>query len=134
MTTRNRSFFDTNVILYAVTSPGAKADISEELIALGGVVSVQVLNEFAAVSRRKHNAPWQHVKASLESFRATLDVVPLTLETHETGVALAARYNFAIYDAMIVAAAKLAGCQTLYTEDLHNGQVLDQLKIENPFV
>jgi predicted nucleic acid-binding protein len=70
----------------------------------------------------------------LEVFRTTLAVVPLTLETHERGLELAERYRLQLYDGMIVAAAQLAGCTVLYSEDMHDGLVIDGLSIRNPYV
>ncbi len=131
---RSDEFFDTNILVYLFAEEAEKADTSNSLLLQGGVVSVQVLNEFVSVIRRKHRAPWSVVDDALAKFKAKLDVTPLTLETHELGVAIAKRHNFAIYDAMIVAAARLAGCRTLYTEDLHDGQVVGDLRIVNPYV
>jgi predicted nucleic acid-binding protein len=60
-------------------------------------------------------------------------VVPVVEDTHIRGLALAARYGLSVYDGIIVAAAQLAGCRTLYTEDMHDGLVIDQLTIRNPY-
>lgn len=109
--TRTEPCLDTNVLVYAVSQDRDKAQVSKELIARGGIVGVQVLNEFVAVARRKREAPWKDIVRSLATFRETLDVVSLTIETHERGDAIAERHNFAIYDAMIVAAAQLAAAQ-----------------------
>lgn len=126
-------FLDTNILVYAVSEDNERSGRSKELVARGGVVSVQVLNEFIAVSRRKSRAPWETLETSVSTFRETLDVVALTLETHQLGVALARHHNFSVYDAMIVAAAQLAGCRTLYSEDMHNGHEIGGLRIVNPF-
>ena len=61
-------------------------------------------------------------------------VEDLTVQTHQVGRALAERYQFSVYDAMIVAAALLSGCTTLWSEDMHDGLLVeDQLRIVNPF-
>jgi predicted nucleic acid-binding protein len=61
-------------------------------------------------------------------------VEDLTLQTHDVGRALSERYGFSIYDAMIVASALLAGCTTLWSEDMQDGLVVErQLRIVNPF-
>lgn len=127
-------FFDTNILVYFASAVGEKTVLSEQLIERGGVVSVQVLNEFTNVALRKQKLSWPEIRLASSFVRARCRVVPLSIETHEMGVALVERYNFSVYDAMIVAAARLAGCRTLYTEDLHNGQVLDGLRIVNPYV
>lgn len=127
-------FFDTNVLLYLLSGESAKADRAEEVVAAGGIVSVQVLNEFAAVAVRKLRLRHDEVREILEPIRAVCRVVPLTVETHDRALFLAGRYGFSIYDASIAAAALLAGCSTLYSEDLQHGQRLDEgLTIRNPF-
>lgn len=127
-------FFDTNVLLYLLSADASKADCAEALVAAGGTISVQVLNEFASVASRKFGMSWPEIREVLETIRAVCRVEPLGLETHELGVALAERYGFSIYDGTILASAQLAGCQVVFTEDLQHGQVIDdRLKIINPF-
>ena len=128
------SFFDTNVLVYLASGDSAKADRAEAVIAEGGSISVQVLNEVASVARRKMQMNWNETHALLEMLRGLLTVHPLTLETHETGLALAERYDLSLYDAMIVAAALHAGCDKLWSEDMQHGMVLQNgLRIVNPF-
>ena len=127
-------FFDTNILVYFASADTEKADRSDTLLRGGGVVSVQVLSEFAAVARRKHVMAWSSIRVVLAAVRSTCTVVPLTVETHELGLALAERHRLNVYDGMIVAAAKLARCTTLYSEDMHDGLVVDRLTIRNPYV
>ncbi len=128
------SFFDTNVLLYIASADTAKADRAEAAIAAGGAISVQVLNELANVARRKMRMSWADTHAFLSMLRALLTVHPLTIETHETGLELAERYGFSTYDAMIVASALQAGCDTLWSEDMQDGMAVDAgLHIVNPF-
>lgn len=130
-----RPFVDSNVLLYLISADAAKASRVEPLLAGRIVVSVQVLNEFANVARRKHALPWPALSEVLTGILHFADVRPLTLETHLRGRALAERYGFGIYDALIAAAAIEADCGTLLSEDLQHGQVLEQsLTILNPFV
>jgi predicted nucleic acid-binding protein len=127
-------FFDTNVLLYLASEDAAKAARAEAVVAEGGAISVQVLNEFANVARRKMRLSWADTHALLDLLRGLLSVHPLTVETHETGLALAERYGFSTYDAMIAAAALQAGCDTLWSEDLQDGMTLTEgLRIVNPF-
>jgi predicted nucleic acid-binding protein len=127
-------FFDTNVLVYLASGDAAKADLAEAVIAKGGAISVQVLNEVANVARRKMRMSWADTHALLTLLRGLMTVHPLTLETHETGLALAERYGFSIYDAMIVASALHAGCDTLWSEDMRHGMTLEEgLRIVNPF-
>jgi predicted nucleic acid-binding protein len=70
----------------------------------------------------------------LGTVRALLAVVPMSLETHDTGLALAERYGLSVYDAMIVAAALLSGCDRLWSEDMGHGLTIDgALRIVDPF-
>ena len=125
-------FFDTNVLLNLLSKDAAKADRAEALLATGGIVSVQVLNEFASVAR-KLAMTIAEIREILSTMRAVCLVRSLDIETHELGLEMAERYGFSIYDGLIVAAAVSAGCAILYTEDLQQGQVIDQLTIQNPF-
>jgi predicted nucleic acid-binding protein len=128
------SFFDTNVLLYLASGDPVKADRAERLVADGGMISVQVLNEITSVARRKMRMSWTETHDFLATVRGLLPVVPVTIETHEAGIALAERYGFSTYDAMIAASAMLSGCDTLWSEDLqHDMAVDDQLRIVNPF-
>jgi predicted nucleic acid-binding protein len=128
------AFFDTNIVLYLLSADSVKADRAEEIMGAGGRISVQVLNEVAAVARRKLGMSWREVLEVTTLVRSLCQVAPVTVETHERGLQLAQRLKFAVYDSMIVASALLAGCSTLYSEDLQHGQVIDgRLTIRNPF-
>jgi predicted nucleic acid-binding protein len=128
------SFFDTNVLLYIASGDPAKADRAEELIGAGGTISVQVLNEIANVARRKMGLSWTETRAFLSTMRSLLPVHPLTIEIHETGLAVAERFGLSTYDAMIAASALHADCDTLWSEDLQDGLALaDRLRIVDPF-
>jgi predicted nucleic acid-binding protein len=128
------SFFDTNVLLYLISDDTAKADRAENLIGDGGQISVQVLNELTNVVRRKIRLPWPETCAFLDVIRALLPVEPLSVAIHETGLALAQDHGFSIYDAMIVASALHADCDTLWSEDMQHGMLVEnRLRIVNPF-
>jgi predicted nucleic acid-binding protein len=129
-----RHFLDSNVLLYLISANAAKADRAEELIARGGCASVQVLNEFASVASRKYAVPWSNIADILGTVREVIFVVPLTIETHEKALELAPRTRYGFYDCLILASALQAGCETLYSEDLHTGHIIDgQLTLQNPF-
>jgi len=129
------AFFDTNVLLYLISVDEVKADRAESLIAGGGVISVQVLNEFASVAVRKHALSYQEIRDALEPIRTVCRLTPLTAETHDLGLRLAERYGFSVYDALIVAAALLADCKILYSEDMQHGQSIEnRLTLWNPFL
>ena len=128
-------FIDTNVLLYLLSADEAKADRAEETLAGGGVLSVQVLNEFAAVAFRKLGMSIGEIREALATIRAVCAVVPISEETHELGLQIAERYGLSLYDSMVIASALLAGCNTLLSEDLQDGQVIDgRLAIRNPFL
>jgi predicted nucleic acid-binding protein len=127
-------FFDTNLLLYLFSSSTDKADTVESLMAEGGTISVQVLNEFAAVARRKLKMTFAEISETVDILTQTLKVVPLKLETHRYGLQLAERYGYSVYDAMILASALESGCNQLLTEDLqHQQRVESTLDIVNPF-
>ena len=127
-------FLDTNVLVYLMSDDPAKADIAEDLLCSGGVVSVQVLNEFASVSMRKLGLRLDEVRELLSGIRRFCRVEPVTLETHELGLAFCDRYGYSIYDSMILAAATLSGCETLMSEDMQTNQTIARgLYIRNPF-
>jgi predicted nucleic acid-binding protein len=127
-------FTDTNVLAYLVSGDARKAEIAEAVLQQGVVVSVQVLNELANVARRKFRLDWHETHDVLALVRRCATVVPLTVETHDRGVALSERYGLPMYDAMIVAAALLAGCEVLLSEDFQDGMVFaGRARVENPF-
>lgn len=127
------AFLDTNILVYA-QEVGPKAETAQSLIAEGGVISVQVLNELTNVLRRRLRRDWREIEEVLDDVSDALDpAVPLTVETHSGAVALARDYGLSFYDAVIVASAVEAGCDTIYSEDMQHGQVFGPLKIVNPF-
>lgn len=129
------SFCDTNVLLYLIGNDPLKAVVAERVLRERPTISVQVLNEFANVARRKSLRTWPEILEILEIIgRTTATVRPVTVETHRLGLDLVARHQFSIYDAMLVAAALEAGCHTLHSEDMHDGLlVAGRLRIVNPF-
>jgi predicted nucleic acid-binding protein len=132
---RDKAFFDTNVFVYAIIQDDRRSDRAEELIAEGGKVSVQVLSEFAAVARKKTKMPWIEIRLALDSIKALCpDPLPVTIDTHKEALAIAEKYGYRIYDALMVASALEARCAILYSEDMQDGQVIDnRLTIRNPF-
>jgi len=131
-----RAFFDTNVLVYIVGQKDDRTAKAEALVANGGVVSVQVLNELASVSHRKLGMSWEEIGGALAAIRDLCPApTPLTLDTHDAGLRIAAKYGFPVYDALIAAAALEAHCTTLYSEDFQDGQLLEgRLTVRNPFV
>jgi predicted nucleic acid-binding protein len=129
------AFFDSNVLLYSAGSDFDKAERSDALLAGGGWISVQVLNEIASVSQRKMRHSWARTRALLDTVTRLVEVVDLTQAIHRRGLAMAERFRLSVYDGLIVAAALETGCDVLYSEDMHHGLVVDRrLRIENPFL
>ena len=126
-------FFDSNVLLYLLSGDAAKADRAEQLLAGRGVISVQVLNEFAVVAAGKFAMTIAEIRTVLAAIRAACTVKPLDLATHDLGLEIAERNRYSIYDSMHLAAAIRAGCSIFYSEDLQHGQTIDSLTIVNPF-
>jgi predicted nucleic acid-binding protein len=128
------AFFDTNILVYAQQA-GGKADQARALFAGGGKLSVQVLNEFAAVSRRKQRKDWREIAEAVSDALALVDPpLALTFDLHAAARALAEDHRLSFYDALIVAAAIEAGCDTLFTEDMQHGRKFGSLAIVNPFI
>ena len=135
-----KAFIDTNVLIYWVDD-STRADVVEQLLAQQAVISVQVLNEFANVLRKKRAMPLPDVEALCTTLIDTCDVLDLSVRTHQTALAQMARYQLSVYDANIVAAAALSDCAVLYTEDMQDGLNLklpgsagtNSLVIRNPF-
>lgn len=128
-----KPFFDTNVLVYALSADprGVRA---QELLAVGGAVGVQVLNELVNVLRRKLHRDWPEIEAAVDELGTLLgDPVPLTLDIHRSARWLARDHGFTLYDALILAAAIAAGCDTLLTEDMQDGRQIMGLTIVNPF-
>ncbi|MCK1385893.1 PIN domain-containing protein [Bradyrhizobium sp. 21] len=129
-----KAFFDSNILVYTATSDPRRQQAAACLSG-GGYISVQVLNEFVHVARRKLRQDWPLIELALQQLRVSLeDIAPITLDTHLSALALARTHGFAFYDALIVASAIEAGCDTLYSEDMQHGRSIGGLTIVNPFV
>lgn len=128
------AFFDTNVLVYTV-SDDPKRPIAEGILAQGGVISAQVLNEYVNTVRGKFRHDWPQIERSLRWFRDVFDQIrPVTIALNEAAVGLARDHGLHIYDALIVAAALEAGCDTLFSEDMQDGRKFGGLTIRNPFI
>ena len=67
----SRAFFDTNVLIYAALQPDPRSEAARGLLAQRGVISVQVLNEFASVARRKLRRSWPEIARALAAIRTS---------------------------------------------------------------
>ena len=128
-----KPFIDTNIVVHAQTA-GPKAEICQNLMNTGGLISIQVLNEFANVLRRKLMLGWEEIGTRIADVLAVLpDPMTLTFEDQTLALSIAARYQLSIYDSLIVATALRAGCTQILSEDMQHGQFLEGLEIINPF-
>jgi predicted nucleic acid-binding protein len=131
----DKVFFDTTILIYAISEGDVRTSTAERLLASGGTLSVQVLNEFAAVAKRKLKMSWNEIGEALDAARALCESpLPLTVAMHDAALRIAGRYGYHIYDSLILAAALDAGCDVLYSEDMQDGQQIDSLTIRNPFL
>ncbi len=133
-----RSFIDTNVLIYAEASDvPAKQRTALDLLkrlyeeALG-VLSTQVLQEYCNVALKKLRLPVQHVRAQLDLYQQ-FEVIQVTPAIIQAGLDLHQTRSVAFYDAIIVASAQIAGCTVLWTEDMNAGESVGGLRIINPF-
>lgn len=133
MNVAKRPFIDTNVIVYLASGDIRKADRSEKILAAGGVISVQVLNEYVSVARRKLALSWAETREVIAAVKSACEIVPLSVEAQTAAMRLAEMSELSIYDASIVAAALEAGCGTLLSEDMQHGQKFETLSIVNPY-
>lgn len=130
-----KAFVDTNVLIFAAIKNDPRSERAEELLARGGVISVQILNEFVSVARRRYQMPWKELRAALQWIRILCpDPVPITVDTHDEALRIAGRYGYQIYDSLVIASALEAECDVLYSEDLQHGQRIEaKLTVRNPF-
>lgn len=129
------AFLDTNILVYSFENT-PRGDCARDLMAAGGVIGVQSLNELALTLRRKYRRSFHEVQHDLSEIALLFeDPLPLTMAIHRDGMRIAERYQLQIYDSMLLAAAMSAGCSLFYSEDLADGLVIDErLIIRNPFV
>lgn len=135
---RVKVFCDTNIFVYAaLQSPGSEDKRAAAISILTGaatiVASTQVLNEFAAVLLKNRFSD-ADIQSRVESIIADCVTTLVTIDTIRLAWETKKRYQLSYWDGLIVASAIQSGCQTLYTEDLSDGMVIDKsLHITNPF-
>ena len=130
-----KCFSDTNIVLYTIGQDIRKAGIARDIVAARPLVSAQVINEAINVSLRKLGFDREKAYAFADSVMRRTDVLPVDEATIRKSGELAIRYQLSNWDALIAAAALLAECDTLYSENMQNGQVFEErLKVVNPFL
>lgn len=132
------SFIDSSVLIYAEASDSPKkqsvalALLRQLKLAGTGVISTQSLQEYVNVALRKMGLDANHVRKQL-SAHEQFEVVQVTPEIIRGALDIHQTRSVSFYDALIVQAAIVSGCDTLYSEDLNAGEIIDGVKIENPF-
>jgi predicted nucleic acid-binding protein len=131
-----RPFLDTNILVYAAVPAGRKSLVADRLLRAGARLSVQVLNEFVSVCRRKLKMDWEPIRRQLAAFEVLCpNPVPTTHVIHERALDLAERTGFQFFDCLILAVALHSGGSLLHSEDMQHGRVIDgRLTISNPFL
>jgi len=134
------TFIDTNILLYAIsTHPEEAGKASKAKAILAGdnlALSVQVLQEFyVQATRPTRSDPLSHLEATaLIQHWLRHPIVPLTVQLMQDALRLKDRYQVSYWDAAILAAAALARCAEIYSEDLSSGQTYGAVRVVNPFL
>ncbi|WP_426228904.1 PIN domain-containing protein [Pararhizobium sp. DWP3-4] len=125
---------DTNILVYAFTDDPRSA-VAQVLLSEPFILSVQALNEFANVARRKLGMNWVEIRLAIGDLSAlAAAIVPIDKECNLLALDLAARYNFSVFDALMIATALQAGSEQCFSEDMQHGLIVDdRLAIFNPF-
>jgi predicted nucleic acid-binding protein len=130
-----RVFADTNLFIYAESQDQHKSACALTIIENSPVISTQVINETVSVLIRKHGFLISEAHEIAESLLDLCEVISVDAETVRKAIDLAKRYSLSHWDSLIVAAALMADCRTLYSEDMQHGLVFDnQLTVMNPFL
>lgn len=129
-----RAFADTNIAIYAEGSDTHKAERATAILESSPVISTQVVNETISALTRKYGFTLAEAHEVAASLLELCEVVPVTVETIREAIRLTALYQLSHWDSLIVAAALLADCEILYSEDLQHQQLFERrLRVVNPF-
>jgi predicted nucleic acid-binding protein len=133
------SFIDSNVVVYLLDDTAPEKQRRAESLIVEGLdrgdccISHQVVQETLNVATRKLNFTVEDASRLLDRILQPLRKVMPTTAMYQRGLIIQSRYRYSFYDSLIVAAALEAGCKTLYSEDMQNGQEIERLTILNPF-
>jgi len=126
-------FVDTNVLVYAALEDDPRSDPARALLSTAVIFSVQALNEFVSAAR-KLRRKWIEIEEALAFLKTICPApTPLTISTHRLALDIAQRFGYHMFDALMIAAALEASAETLYSEDMQDGQKIGKLTIRNPF-
>jgi predicted nucleic acid-binding protein len=133
-----RTFLDTNVLIYAddvdagSKTEQARARIRQHLRDGDGVISTQVLQEYFVVATRKLGIEPAVVQRKMEIYQS-FETVIVRVDMIHDAIKLHRLEPLSFWDALILTAARGAGCGLLLTEDLNDGQVVEGVRVQNPF-
>jgi predicted nucleic acid-binding protein len=127
---------DTNVLVYLGGNDAAKRKVAETLLSCDPIIPAQVVSEYINVTRRlRSGVTKRQLVAQTADLLRHCPIAPLTQSTLDLAEVLIEKYDFQIFDSIIVASALEAGCSTLYSEDMQHHQLIEgKLKIVNPFL
>ena len=132
-------FFDSNVLVYVIDDRWPdKQKIAIDLVkksinAGNGNISTQSLQEFYNVATKKLSCSKENAKNYVENFSKVFDVEQVSVNHILKAVDISIKTQFSFWDSLILAAASQSGCLVLYSEDLNDSQIVDGVKIVNPF-
>ncbi len=130
----DKPFLDTNIVLYTIGQDKLKTEVARGLVATAPFVSAQVINECVNVCLQKFGFSRDRAYAFADNVMRRTNVLPLDEAVIRKSAEIAIRQQISNWDALIVAAALLADCDTLYSEDMQHGQVFEgSLTVINPF-
>ena len=126
----------TNVLIYLFDSfEDRKRDISESLLIDKPFISAQVISEFLNVTKRLQKLPKREILEKCNKVIAQCEIIPMSQEIMDRALFLINRYDFQLFDSIIIASALEANCNILYSEDLQHNQLIEnRLTIINPFM
>lgn len=134
----DKIFLDTNILIYAYSSDEPlKRKVVEEIIenAQQIIISTQVINEFINVMSKKRRVGFDELTIAVNELSIQLFVAQITISTIKSALKIAQKYNYSYFDSLILASALEYECSVIYTEDMHNQQIVEtKLKIDNPFI
>lgn len=140
MSANTKVFFDSNILIYfADSADPQKQQIAGELIKNAvingnGIISTQSLQEFFAATTRKLLCSKEKAKEYLENFKDSFAVEQVSVTHILKAVDICINNQFSFWDSLILSAAIQSGCVICYSEDLTNGQIVDGVKVVNPFI
>ena len=132
----DKVFIDTNVLIYGYSEDEPdKQQRAIDCVRSGEAwISTQVLNETINVLKRKFSLSYSQIRDAVQEISKGFPIILVSVNTIEMALNLAERYQYSYFDSLILASALEAGCQILYSEDLQDGQQIEnQLTIVNPF-